>query len=78
MEEINKIQRVYKEKTQCYRKWKINRINELEEDLRIETAKRRPMYKPLSFKVKNKEIARRKIIELEIEIKSEIIVKTGE
>ena len=36
------------------------------------------MYKPLSFKVKNKEIARRKIIELEIEIKSEIIVKTGE
>ena len=34
--------------------------------------------KPVSFKIKNKEIARRKIIELEIEIKAEAIIKTGE
>ena len=34
--------------------------------------------KPVSFKMKNKEIARRKIIELEIEMEAEIIIKTGE
>ena len=43
--------------------------------------------KPVSFKIKNKEIARRKIMEIElkeieieseIEIKAEIIIKTGE
>ena len=33
--------------------------------------------KPVSFKMKNKEIARRKMIELEIEIKVETIIKTG-
>ena len=33
--------------------------------------------KPTSFKMKNKGIARRKIIELEIEIKVETIIKTG-
>ena len=34
--------------------------------------------KPVRFKMKNKEIPRRKIIELEIEMKAEIIIKTGE
>ena len=34
--------------------------------------------KLVSFKMKNKEISRRKIIELEIEMKAEIIIKTGE
>ena len=34
--------------------------------------------KPVSFKRKNKEIAKRKIIELEMEIKVETIIKTGE
>ena len=34
--------------------------------------------KLVSFKMKNKEIPRRKIIELEIEMKAEIIIKTGE
>ena len=35
-------------------------MNELEEDLRIETLKRRRKEKPLSFKMKNKEITRKK------------------
>ena len=33
--------------------------------------------KPTSFKMKNKGIARRKIIELEIEINAETIIRTG-
>ena len=38
----------------------INKINELEEDLRTETVKRRMKGKPASFKIKIKEIARTK------------------
>ena len=53
-------------------------MNELEEDLRIETVKRRMRQKPVSFKIKNKKIARKKIIESGIEIKTEIITKTVE
>ena len=34
--------------------------------------------KPMSFKMKNKEIARRKIIEIETETKAKIIIKTNE
>ena len=34
--------------------------------------------KPVSFKMKSKEIARRNIIELEKEIKARIIIKTEE
>ena len=34
--------------------------------------------KPVSFKMKNKEIWRRKITELEIEIKVETMIKTAE
>ena len=34
--------------------------------------------KPVSFKMKNKEIARKKITELEKEIEAEIIMKTEE
>ena len=58
-----------KRKLNAIEKEKINKINELEEDLRKETVKKRVKGKPVSFKMKNKEIARRKIIELEVEIK---------
>ena len=34
--------------------------------------------KPVSFKINNKQIARKKIIELEVEIKAKIITKTRE
>ena len=47
--------RVYKKKTYCYKK------NVLEEDLRIETLKRRIKKKPVNLKMKNKEIGKRKI-----------------
>ena len=56
---------------------KIIKINELEEDLRIETVMRRMKEKPVSFKMKNKEVPTKKI-ELEKEIKGEIIIKTEE
>ena len=39
------------------KKKKINIIKKLQEELRIETTKRRMKEKPLSFKMKNKEIA---------------------
>ena len=67
-----------KRKLSAKEKEKINKINELEKDLRTETVKRRMKEKPVSFKMENKEIARRKLIELKIEIKAEIIIKTGE
>ena len=51
-------------------KEKINIINELEENLIIETVKKRMKEKRLSFEIKNKGIATRKIIELEIKGKS--------
>ena len=41
-------------------KERINKINKLEEDLRIETVKRRMKKKTVSFKMKNKEIVRTK------------------
>ena len=34
--------------------------------------------KPLSFKMKNKEIVRKKVIEIKKEIKAEVITKTEE
>ena len=45
----------------------------------METVKRRMKEKPASFKMKMKsrEMPRRKIIELGIEIKAEILIKTG-
>ena len=63
-----------KRKLSAIEKEKINRINELEEDLRIETVKRKMKEKPVSFKMKNKEVARREIIELETETKAKIII----
>ena len=86
IEEINKIEELEteiiikstKRKLSAIEKEKLIRINEIEEDLRIETVKRRMKEKPMSFKMKNKEIARRKIIELEIVIKVETIIKTWE
>ena len=86
IEEINKIEQLEteiiieskKRELSAIEKEKINGIKELKEDIRIETVKRRMKEKPASFKMKNKEIAKRKIIELEIEIKAEIIIKTGE
>ena len=56
---------------------KIIKKIELEEDLRIEAVKGRMKKKPVSSKMRNREIARKKIIELETEIKTEIIIKTG-
>ena len=86
IEETNKIEELEteiiiesrKRKLSAIEKEKRKRINELEENLRIETVKRIMKEKPESFKMKNKEIAGRKIIELEIETKAEIIIKTGE
>ena len=49
-----------KKKISAIDKEKLNRINELEEDLRIETVKRKMKEKPLSFKIKKKEIKRKK------------------
>ena len=43
-----------KKKISAIDKEKLNRINELEEDLRIETVKRKMKEKPLSFKIKKK------------------------
>ena len=51
-----------KRKLGAIEKEKINKINELEEYLRIETVKGRMEEKPMSFKIKNKETARGKII----------------
>ena len=63
-----KLNAIEKEKT---------KMNELGEDLRIETVKTRMKEKLVNFKMKNKEIARKKI-ESKIEIKAEIINKRGE
>ena len=67
IEETNKIKELEteiiiestKKKISATEKEKINRINELEEDLRIETVKRKMKVKTVSFKIKNKEIARK-------------------
>ena len=58
-----------KRKLSALGKEKINKINDLEEDLKIET---------VSFTLKNKETAKIKIVELEIEVKAGIIIKTRE
>ena len=58
------------------KKKKIIKINDLKQDLRIETLNRRMKQKPISNKMKNKEITKRKTIELQIEIKMEAIIKT--
>ena len=65
-----------KRKLNAIEKGKIIKINELEEDLRIETVKRRIKEKSVSFKMKKK--IKIKIIKLEIEIKVETINKAGE
>ena len=72
-----KNKRVYK-KNQRDRRRKNNYKNELEEDLRIKTVMRKIRKKPVSFKMKNKEIARKKKIDLEKEIKAEKINKAEE
>ena len=69
-EEINKMEELEteiiiqstKRKLGAIEKEEINKINELQEYLRIETVKRRMKEKPMIFKIKNKEIARGKII----------------
>ena len=86
IKEINKIEELEteiviestKRKLSEIEKEKINKINELKEDLRTETLERKMKEKPVSFKMKNKEIARKKLIELEKEIKAEIITRTEE
>ena len=86
IEEINKTEQLQtkmiiestKRKLSAIEREKINKINELEEDLGIGTVKRRIKEKPVNFKIKNKKIARRKIIKLEIEIKAKIIIKLRE
>ena len=65
-------------KLNAIEKEKINIIKKLEEELRIETTKRRMKEKPVSFKMKNKEIAWQKKIELVKEIKANIIIKIEE
>ena len=72
-----KDKRVYK-KNQRDRRRKNNYKNELEEDLRIKTVMRKIRKKPVSFKMKNKEIARKEKIDLEKEIKAEKINKAEE
>ena len=72
-----KNKRVYK-KNQRDRRRKNNDKNELEEDLRIKTVMRKIRKKPVSFKMKNKEIARKEKIDLEKEIKAEKINKAEE
>ena len=86
IEEVNKIEELeteiiiesIKRKLSAIEKEKINKINELEEDLRIETVKRRMKQKLVSFKIKHKGRASKKVTELEKEIKAEIIIKTEE
>ena len=57
------------------KKKKVIKINELEEDLRVEIVKRRMKEKAVSFKMKNIEVAGKKL-ELEEGIKAETIIKT--
>ena len=72
--EIEIISESTKIKLSVIEKEKTNKKNELGENFRIKTAMRRRKEKPASFKTKNKETARKKI-ELEKEIKTEIIIK---
>ena len=51
------------------------KINDLEEDLRVEIVKRRMKEKAVSFKMKNIEVAGKKL-ELEEGIKAETMIKT--
>ena len=68
IEEINKIEESEtkiitestKRKLNAIEKEKIIKMNELEEDLRIETIYRRTKIKSMSFKTKNKKIAKKK------------------
>ena len=50
-----------KRKRNAIEKEKIIKLNEIGEDLRIKIVKKRMKKKPVSFKMKNKEIARKKI-----------------
>ena len=50
-----------KRKRNAIEKEKIIKLNEIREDLRIKTVKKRMKKKPASFKMKNKEIERKKI-----------------
>ena len=75
--EIKRIRESTK-KNQRDRRRKNHYKNELEEDLRIKTVMRKIRKKPVSFKMKNKEIARKKKIDLEKEIKAEKINKAEE
>ena len=53
-------------------------MDELEDNLRIETVKGRMKEKPVSIKTRNKEIARKQIIELKKKIEAEIIIEIEE
>ena len=50
-----------KRKRNAIEKEKIIKLNEIREDLRIKTVKKRMKKKPASFKMKNTEIERKKI-----------------
>ena len=68
VEETNKVEELEteiiiessKRKFCAIEKEKMIKINELKENLRIEIVKRRTKEEPLSFKIKNKEIGRKK------------------
>lgn len=85
IEEINKIEEsetqimieFIKRKLNAIGKEEMIKISVVEEDLRIETVRRRMKEKPVSFEKKNRKIARKKIVS-ETEIKAEIIIKTEE
>ena len=66
-----------KRKLNAIGKEEMIKISVVEEDLRIETVRRRMKEKPVSFEKKNRKIARKKIVS-ETEIKAEIIIKTEE
>ena len=84
VEETNKVEELEteiiiessKRKFCAIEKEKMIKINELKENLRIEIVKRRTKEEPLSFKIKNKEIGRKK--NRIRKRKPEIIIKTWE
>ena len=84
VEETNKVEELEteiiiessKRKFCAIEKEKMIKINELKENLRIEIVKRRTKEEPLSFKIKNKEIGRKK--NRIRKRKPEMIIKTWE
>ena len=66
-----------KRKLHAIGKEEMIKISVVDENLRIETVRRRMKEKPASFEMKNRKISRKKIVS-ETEIKAEIIIKTEE